>query len=141
MLTLFWNVNVKVVHEPAAIVRWAVVPSSELVVSEPPPVDVLKILVPPILIWVRLPLVACGQVMDSPVSTWLTVVLFRNVITTVLPENVLLVTTTVCGVAVGVGVDVGVDVAVGVAVAVAVAVGEGVGDAVGVGGGVPGSVK
>jgi hypothetical protein len=37
MLTLFVKVNVKVWLEPTAIVRWAVVPSSELVVSEPPP--------------------------------------------------------------------------------------------------------
>ena len=65
--------------------------------------------------------------MASPVSSWPIVVLFWNVIMTVFPLNVLLVTITVVGVAVG--------------VAVAVAVAEGVGDAVGVGGGVPGIVK
>ena len=70
MLTLFVKLNVKVAHEPAAIVRWAVVPSSPGgMVSEPPPVDVLKIVVLPSVILVRLPLVPCGQVMESPVST------------------------------------------------------------------------
>jgi hypothetical protein len=31
--TAFLKVNVKTAHEPAAIVRWAVVPRSELVLS------------------------------------------------------------------------------------------------------------
>jgi hypothetical protein len=41
MFEHFAKVNVKVALEPALIVRWAVVPNSELVLSEPPPVDVL----------------------------------------------------------------------------------------------------
>src|SRR6266852_3225230 len=101
-------------------------------VSVPPPVDVLKITVPPILIDCRLPLIACGQVMDSPVSTWATAVLFWNVIVIVFPANVLLVTMIVAGVAVGVGVAVAVAVAVAVGVNVAVGVGVNVAVAVGV---------
>src|SRR5882724_11633795 len=88
-------------------------------VSEPPPVDVLKIVVPPILIVFRLPLVACGQVMDSPVSSWPTAVLFWNETLTVfaeppLPPYVWPPATTVPGVAVGVAVGVGVGVGVAV---------------------------
>jgi hypothetical protein len=40
-LTFCAKVNVKVALERAVIVRWAVVPSSEFVLSDPPPVGVL----------------------------------------------------------------------------------------------------
>src|SRR5204862_6060831 len=63
---------------------------------------------------VRLPLVACGQVICRRVSNWLTAVSFSNVTVNVFPENVLLVAATVPGVAVGVAVGVGDAVAVGV---------------------------
>jgi len=90
----------------------------------------------PIVILVRLPLVACGHVMANPVRTWSTASLFWKVIVTLLELNVLVVTTIVSGVGVGVGVNVAVAVAVGfgvnVAVAVAVAVGVNVAVAVGV---------
>src|SRR6058998_2976193 len=86
----------------------------------------------PIVILVRLPLVACGQVMANPVRTWSTVALFWKVIVTLFELNVLVVRPIISGVGVGVGVGVnvllavavgvGVDVAVAVAVALAVAV-------------------
>src|ERR1041385_9318666 len=78
--------------------------------------------VEPIVILVRLPVVACGQVMANPVRTWPTVVLFWKVIVTLVELNVLFVTLIVKGVGVGVGVDVAVAVAVGVGVNVTVAV-------------------
>ena len=43
----------------------------------------------------RLPLVPCGQVMDSPVTTWFTAVLFLMSTLTFFLLNVLLVTTSV----------------------------------------------
>src|SRR5438094_7596091 len=91
----------------------------------------------PIVILVRLPLVACGQVMANPVRTWSTAPLFWKVIVTLFELNVLAVTPIVSGVGVGVGVGVNVAVAVavgvGVNVAVAVAVAVGVNVAVAVG--------
>src|SRR5438552_1849912 len=91
----------------------------------------------PIVILVRLPLVACGQVMDNPVRTWSTAALFWKVIVTLFELNVSAVTPIISGVGVGVGVNVAVAVAVGVgvnvAVAVAVAVAVGVNVAVAVG--------
>jgi hypothetical protein len=119
VLTLLWNVKVTVPHKPAPIVRAVVVfARNELVVSVPPPVDVLKIVLPPILIDCRLPLGFCGQLMVSAVSNWLVPVLFWNVTTTVFvaPEGPrsLPPTTTPAGVAVAVGVGVGVGDAVGV---------------------------
>src|SRR5258707_12132889 len=93
--------------------------------------------VAPIAILVRLPLVACGQVMANPVRTWSTAASFSKVIVTLFELNVLVVTPIISGVGVGVGVNVAVAVAVGVgvnvAVAVAVAVAVGVNVAVAVG--------
>src|SRR5437773_11293149 len=92
----------------------------------------------PIVILVRLPLIACGQVMANPVRTWSTAALFWKVIVTLVELNVLVVTPIISGVGVGVGVGVNVAVAVAVgvgvnvAVAVAVAVDVGVNVAVGV---------
>src|SRR6266700_3807514 len=88
----------------------------------------------PIVILVRLPLVACGQVMDNPVRTWSTAASFWKVIVTLFELNVSAVTTIISGGGVGVGVNVAVAVAVGVGVnvAVAVAVAVGVNVAVGV---------
>src|ERR1700747_2711503 len=90
----------------------------------------------PIVILVRLPLVACGQVMANPVRTWPPTSLFWKVIVTLVELNVLVVTPIISGVGVGVGVNAAVAVAVGVgvnvAVAVAVAVGVNVAVAVGV---------
>src|SRR6266496_3260691 len=93
--------------------------------------------VPPIVILVRLPLVACGQVMANPVRTWSTAALFWKVIVTLFELNVLVVTPIISGVGVGVGVgvnvavavgvDIGVNVAAGVNVAVGVTVGVGMG--------------
>jgi hypothetical protein len=119
VLTLFAKVNVKVWLAPAAIVRLLALPLNEVVTSEPPPVEVLKIVFAPIVTDSRLPLVICGQLICSAVSTWATAVLFWNVITTVWPEKVLPVTT-IPGVGVGdaVGVAVGVGEAVGVGVGV-----------------------
>jgi hypothetical protein len=49
VLTLFWNVNVTTPHAPGPIVRAvAVFDGNEGMVTEPPPVDVLKIVLPPI---------------------------------------------------------------------------------------------
>src|SRR6184192_1397908 len=83
----------------------------------------------PIVILVRLPLVACGQVMANSVRTWSTAALFWKVIVTLFELNVLVVTPIISGVGVGVGVGVNVlvAVAVGVGVNVAVAVDVGVG--------------
>src|ERR1041385_1885179 len=91
--------------------------------------------VQPIVILVRLPLVACGQVMANPVRTWSTAALFWKVIVALFELNVLVVTPIISGVGVGVGVNVGVAVAVGVGlnVAVVVAVAVGVNVAVDVG--------
>src|SRR6266567_1437469 len=92
--------------------------------------------VAPIVILVRLPLVACGQVMDNPVRTWSTAASFWKVIVTLFELNVSAVTTIISGVGVGVGVNVAVAVAVAVgvnvAVGVSVAVDVGVNVAVGV---------
>src|SRR6266404_2347227 len=89
----------------------------------------------PIVILVRLPLVACGQVMANPVRTWSTAASFWKVIVTLFELNVLVVTPIISGVGVGVGVgvNVAVAVAVGVGVNVAVAVAVGVNVAVGAG--------
>jgi hypothetical protein len=76
----------------------------------------------PIVTDCRLPLVNCGQLICRAVSTSATPVLFWNVITTVLPEKVLPVTTIP---KIGVGDAVGVAVAVGEAVGVGVGVNEG----------------
>src|SRR5438034_7282774 len=71
------------------------------------------------LIWATLPLVACGQGMDRPVSVWFIAVLFWNVTMTVFAVNVLLVAAITAGVAVGVAVAVAVAVGLGVAVGAA----------------------
>src|SRR5437773_8454460 len=84
----------------------------------------------PIVILVRLPLIACGQVMANPVRTWSTAALFWKVIVTLVELNVLVVTPIISGVGVGVGV--GVNVAVAVAVGVGVNVADAVAVAVGV---------
>src|ERR1700741_109804 len=86
----------------------------------------------PIVILFRLPLVVCGQVMANPVRTWPTAALFWKVIVTVFELNVLVVTPIVSGVGLGVGVGVNVAVAVAVGVAVNVAVAVAVAVAVGV---------
>src|SRR5438093_4115596 len=86
----------------------------------------------PIVILVRLPLVACGQVMANSVRTWSTAALFWKVIVTLVELNVLVVTPIISGVGVGVGVGVNVAVAVAVGVGVNVAVAVAVAVAVGV---------